>query len=114
MIALLLLLTKKNIFIIDEFSRQLQCLRVRDKVDEVPGTIHPERVPPLRHVRHYELGLILHSPGKTMQPVEIIVKLKDFNFSQLYSCLKTSKIILSLAPPSFFLGLGLIGFSLFF
>ena len=45
-------------------SRQLQCVRVWDSAQPITGSLHPLRLPPLRHVRHDELGLLLCPTGE--------------------------------------------------
>ena len=50
--------------IILEMFRQLQRVRVWSSPLKVAGPLHPVRVPPLRHVRHDVLGLLLCAPGR--------------------------------------------------
>jgi hypothetical protein len=44
--------------------RQLLCLRLRDQPEPVIGSLHSLRLPALSHVRHDELGFILHTSCK--------------------------------------------------
>ena len=56
--------------------RQLQCVRFWDLAQSLPGSLHPLRLPPLRHVCHDELGLLLCT---TCNYLSIILPIYDIS-----------------------------------
>ena len=58
------ILNRNNVTLHCQPCRQLQCVRFWDLAQSLPGSLHPLRLPPLRHVCHDELGLLLCTTGE--------------------------------------------------
>ncbi len=71
--------------------RQLLCLRFRDQPEPIIGSFHPLCLPALSHVRHDELGFILHSSGRwTIFPFLCLPALSHVHHDELGFILHSS------------------------